>query len=796
MIPNVDEASTSHNVFNEQLDDAYFDATEALRDADWVSAMQEELDQFARLKVWRLVPRPEGKTIIKTKWIFKNKKDKSSLVIQNKARLVAVGYSQQEDIDYDETFAPVARIEAIRLFLVYAANKDFAVFQMDVKTSFLNGILKKEVYVGQPLGFVSKLYPDLVYTLDKALYGLKQAPRAWYDVLLQFLIDNVPTPMVEQAKLKLDLVGKLIDHTDYRTFKRIFCYLKETINLGLWYLKDSGFDLTAYSDADYAGCHLDQKTESEYIAVFSCCAQMLWMRTQLTDYGFFYDKVLIYCDSKNAIAISCNPVHHTRTKHIDVRTGIDLPWSLPSNLGKLGLESDFPDRVYKVEKALYGLHQAPKAWYETLSTYLLDNGFQKGKIDKTLFIKRHKSDILLVQVYVDGIIFGLTRKELCNAFERLMHEIFQMSSMGELTFFLRLQVKLKNDGIFISQDKYIVEILKKFGFTKVKNASTPMETQKPLLKDEDGEEVDVHMYRYQVNPKVSHLHAVKRIFRASLDRKSTTGGYEAVYKELDDRLVRATTTASSLEAEQDSGNIDKTQSKATPNEASSLGTTSEVADKDVNNEVQKVVEEVVEDINTAKLIVDAAQVSAAGKVNIASIAITISAAAKIITKEITLAQALVEIKTTKPKAKGIVLQEPSESITTTKKNSLKKSQDKGKAITIKELVKLKKKDQIRLDEEAALKLQAKLQAKFNEEQRLARERAQIKLEANIALIETWDDVQEKIDADYQMAEKLQAKEKLELNDEEKTTLFMKLLEKRRKFFAAKREEEKRNKPPT
>nr|GFC30104.1 copia protein [Tanacetum cinerariifolium] len=131
--------------------------------------MQEELDQFARLKVWRLVPRPEGKTINKTKWIFKNKKDESSLVIRNKARLVAVGYSQQEGIDYDDTFAPVARIEAILLFLAYVAHKDFTVYQMDVKTVFLNRILKEEVYVGQPPTFVSKKYPDHVYALDEAL---------------------------------------------------------------------------------------------------------------------------------------------------------------------------------------------------------------------------------------------------------------------------------------------------------------------------------------------------------------------------------------------------------------------------------------------------------------------------------------------------------------------------------------------------------------------------------------------------------------------------------------------------
>nr|GEY67112.1 hypothetical protein [Tanacetum cinerariifolium] len=361
MIPNVDEASTSHNVFNERLEDAYFDASN---------------------------------TIIKTKWIFKNKKDERSLVIQNKARLVAVGYSQQEGIDYDETFAPVARIKATRLFLAYVAHKDFI-------TAFLNGILKEEVYVGQPLGFVSKQYTYHVYALDKALYGLKQLPRAWYNVLLQFLIDSgfqkVPTPMVEQAKLKLDLVGKPVDHTDYRSMIRSLMYvtssrpdimfatcfvstqypdhvyaldkalhglkqaprawydvllqflIESSFQKGdkfgvlviqeaeLRYPKDSAFDLTDYSDADHAGCHLDRKTKSEYVAVSSCCAEVLWMRTQLTDYGFFYDKVPIYCDSKSAIAISCNPVQHTRTKHIDVRTRIDLPWSLPSILGKLGL---------------------------------------------------------------------------------------------------------------------------------------------------------------------------------------------------------------------------------------------------------------------------------------------------------------------------------------------------------------------------------------------------------------------------------------------------------------------------
>ncbi|GJW80082.1 putative ribonuclease H-like domain-containing protein [Tanacetum coccineum] len=157
-------------------------------------------------------------------------------------------------------------------------------------------------------------------------------------------------------------------------------------------------------------------------------------------------------------------------------------------------DPDFPDKVYKLEKALYGLHQAPRAWYETLSTYLLDNGFQRGQIDKTLFIRRDKGNILLVQVYIDDIIFVSTKKSLCTEFEKMMHKKFQISSIGELTFFLGLQVKQKDDGISISQDK--PDIM----FAVCASA------------------------RYQVSPKVSHLHAISDYAGASLDRKSTTGG--------------------------------------------------------------------------------------------------------------------------------------------------------------------------------------------------------------------------------------------------------------------------------
>ncbi|GJT89338.1 putative ribonuclease H-like domain-containing protein, partial [Tanacetum coccineum] len=319
----------------------------ALNDPSWIEAMQEELLQFNLQEVWTLVDLPNGKRAIGTKWVFKNKKNERGILITNKARLVAQGYTQEEVIDYDEIFSPIVRIEAIRLFLACASFKDFVVYQLDVKSAFLYSKIEEEVYVCQPSGFE---------------------------------------------------------------------------------------------------------------------------------------------------------------------------------------DPDFPNRVYKVEKTLYKSHQAPRAW--------------------------DKGDIL-----------------------KMMHKKFQISIMGELIFFLGLQVKQKEDGIFISQDKYVTMILKKFGFTDVKTASTFMETQKPLFKDEYGEEVDVHLYRsmisslmyltssrpdimfvvcacarYQVNLKVSHLHVVKRIFRylkgqpklglwyprgspfdlvaytdsdyarASLDRKSIIGG--------------------------------------------------------------------------------------------------------------------------------------------------------------------------------------------------------------------------------------------------------------------------------
>ncbi|GJX26111.1 putative ribonuclease H-like domain-containing protein, partial [Tanacetum coccineum] len=307
-----------------------FKVSEALKDKSWVDVMQEELLQFKIQK--------------------------------------------EEGIDYDEVFAPVAMIEAIRIFLAFASYMGFIVYQMDVKSAFLYGTIDEEVYLSQPPGFVDRKYPK---------------------------------------------------------------------------------------------------------------------------------------------------------------------------------------KVYKVVKALYGLHQAPRAWYANLSTFLLKNGYRRGAIDKTLFIKKDKKEIMLVQVYVDDIIFGSIKNSWCYEFEALMKSIFQMSSMGELTFFLGLKVKQKEDGIFISQDKYVVEILKKFNFASVKTASTPIETRKPLVKDEEAVDVDVHLYRSMIGslmyltasrPDIMYLKGKPKLglwyprvlsfdlevysdsdyAGANIDRKSTTGEVEYV----------------------------------------------------------------------------------------------------------------------------------------------------------------------------------------------------------------------------------------------------------------------------
>ncbi|GJV01810.1 retrovirus-related pol polyprotein from transposon TNT 1-94 [Tanacetum coccineum] len=241
-------------------------------------------------------------------------------------------YQQEEGIEFEESFASVARIEAIRIFIANAVSKNMTIYQIYVKTTFLSGELKEEVYVCQPEGFIDPDHPTHVYRPKKALYGLKQAPRTWYDTLLRFLLDNKFSRGVVDLTLFTRKTGKHI------LLVQIY---------GLWYPKDTAMALTAYANADHAGCQDTRRStsgsaqflgdklvswssnkqkstaiftiEAEYIAMSGCCAQILWMRSQLTDYGFAFNKIPLYYDNRSAIALCYNNVQHSRSKHIDIR---------------------------------------------------------------------------------------------------------------------------------------------------------------------------------------------------------------------------------------------------------------------------------------------------------------------------------------------------------------------------------------------------------------------------------------------------------------------------------------------
>ncbi|GKD55176.1 retrovirus-related pol polyprotein from transposon TNT 1-94, partial [Tanacetum coccineum] len=282
---------------------------DALTQSCWIEAMQEDLNEFERLKVWELVPHPDKVMVITLKWIYKVKLDEFRGILKNKARLVARGYRQEEGINFEESFAPVARLDAIRIFLAFVAHMNMIVYQMDVKRAFLNGILREEVYVSQPDGFVDKDNPNHVYELKKALYGLKQAPRVWYDLLSKFLLSQEFSKGTVDPTLFIRRQGKDILLVQIHVDDIIFAFTTPEL-LTRGYPMVEKFKL----DED-----LQQGTETEYIALSGCCAQFLWMRSQLTDYGLGFNKILMYCDNKSAIALCCNNVQHSRSKHIDIR---------------------------------------------------------------------------------------------------------------------------------------------------------------------------------------------------------------------------------------------------------------------------------------------------------------------------------------------------------------------------------------------------------------------------------------------------------------------------------------------
>ncbi|WVZ97686.1 hypothetical protein U9M48_043200 [Paspalum notatum var. saurae] len=439
---------------------------EALADPDWIIAMQEELNNFAHNEVWVLEERLKDKNIIGTKWVFRTNK-------MNMARLVAKGFAQVEGLDFGETFATVAQLEAIRILLAYSSHHMIKLYQMDVKSAFLNGYINELVYVDQPPGFEDPRKPNLVHRLHMALYGLKHAPRAWYERLRDFLIMQgfkigkvdmtlftkdvngdlficqiyvddimfgctneelshefgdmmsrefemsmigelnsylqvkggifihqekyyrdllkkfkmgdckpISTPITNEH-LDADMDGKPIDQSTYRSMigsllyltasrpdimfsvclcarfqaapkkshltavKRILQYLKHTPSIGLWYPEGAKLELLEYSDSDFAGYRVDRKStsggchllgrslvswsskkqncvalstaEAEYIAAGACCAQILYMKQSLLDFGVVCGSVPLLCANESAAKIAKNPVQHSRTKYIDIR---------------------------------------------------------------------------------------------------------------------------------------------------------------------------------------------------------------------------------------------------------------------------------------------------------------------------------------------------------------------------------------------------------------------------------------------------------------------------------------------
>nr|GEW21985.1 putative ribonuclease H-like domain-containing protein [Tanacetum cinerariifolium] len=297
---------------------------EAMADSAWIESMQKELHQFDRLDVYELVDRPLCKNVINMKWLWKNKRDEENTVIRNKSRLVAKGYAQKERVDFKESFAPVARLEAVRLFIVYAAHKSFIVYHMDVKTRFLYGPLKEEVYVNQPDGFVDPYHPDKVYRLKKELYRLKQALRVWYDELSNFLVSKGfskgsidPTLFITKHREDILLVQIYVDDI-------IFGFTNLKLSKQFEKLMHDKFEMSMMGELKFfLGIQIHQSPRGIFINQAKYAQEILIKHGMTScdsiDYGFHFEKIPMYCDSKAAIAISCNPLQHSRTKHIDVR---------------------------------------------------------------------------------------------------------------------------------------------------------------------------------------------------------------------------------------------------------------------------------------------------------------------------------------------------------------------------------------------------------------------------------------------------------------------------------------------
>nr|GEX07303.1 copia protein [Tanacetum cinerariifolium] len=492
----------------------------------------------------------------------------------NKARLVARGYRQEEGIDFEESFAPVARLDTIRIFLAYVAHKNMVVYQMDVKTAFLNGNLPEEVYVSQLDEFVDPDYPNHVYKLKKALYGLKPAPRAWYDMLSSFLISQDfskgsvdptlfirrngndllldllfqpmfdellnPSPsVVNQAPEVIAPIAEVIPsvHVDSTGSPSLTTVDQDAPSTSKPHttteiqslvipqdVREDNLDMEVahMGNVPLFGVHIPEVSSAQSSSTASPQSNVQanhpmphhnskWTKDhplnniigqlsrpeELNEFERLENKArLVACGYRQEEGIdfeeSFAPVARLEAIRIflayaahknmvvyqmDVKTAFlngnlweEVYVSQPDGF----MDLDNPNHVYKLKKALYGLKQAPRAWYDMLSSFLLSQDFSKGSVDPTLFIRKNGNGLLLVQIYVDDIIFVAPTLELCDLFANLMCSKFEMSMMGKISFFLGLQISQSPKGIFINQSKYALESLKKYGFESCDPVDTPM----------------------------------------------------------------------------------------------------------------------------------------------------------------------------------------------------------------------------------------------------------------------------------------------------------------------------------
>ncbi|GKB34481.1 putative ribonuclease H-like domain-containing protein [Tanacetum coccineum] len=931
---------------------------QALEDPSWVEAMQDELLQFKLLNVWTLVDLPRDKWAIGTKWVFRNKKDERGIVVKNKARLVAQGHTQEEGIDYDEVFALVARIEAIRLFLAYASFKDYVVYQMDVNSAFLYGKIEEEVYVCQPPGFEDPHFPNKVYKVEKALYGLHQAPRAWYETLSTYLLENgfhrgqvdktlfikihkddillvqvqqksdgifisqdkyvaeilkkfdfasvktASTPMETNKALIKDEEAEDVDVHLYRSMigslmyltasrpdimfavcacarfqvtpktshlnvvKRIFRYLKGQPKLGLWYPRDSPFDLEAFSDSDYAGASLDRKsttggcqflgkrliswqckkqtivanstTEAEYVAAANCCGQVLWIQNQMLDYGFNFMNTKIYIDNESTICIVKNPVFHSKTKHIEIRhhfirdsyekkliqvIKIHTDQNVADLLTKAfdasrvktaksqidektccdeAVHKELGDRMERAATTTSSLEAEQDSDAQTrLET--TSKQFNNSPLSKVNTFGSRKDSMQLMELMTHytklSALFWATAKVKTVNDVRQIQALIDKKKLIITETSIRSDLHLEDAGVFINQQLgdmshhkkiYVNPSHTKKIFANMKREGkdfsgriTPLfDTMMVQASEEVGEDSD-HLTDFNQIPIV--------------DQPSTSSPPKKKQKSKRKQIKEAEVAHDETEHEESVLDLEKVKSDQAieiaslkkREDASKQGRRIEDINADaevtlVNETQERQDEDLMFDTGVSDDTTTGVEDSVAHTIQVSTTDIGDEGVTAAKIDELTLAQTLIEIKAAKPKV------EPSE-FRTSPEAQPSKSKDKGKAIMVEPEVPLKRKDQVALDEDLTRSIQAQLDAEIKEEERLERQKQE---EANIALIESWENTQAMMEADRLLAERLQTREREELTDEKKGKLFMELMEKRRKHFAAIRAQEKRNIPPT